>query len=265
VVLEGADLLSAALDAGTPVEAVYVAPGRRMPGPDGDVVERAYSTGSRVFDLAPGVLERIADTVTPQPILAVVGYAPGRLADVPTGSLVMVCVDIRDPGNAGTMIRTADAAGADAVIFCDGTVDPTNPKTARASAGSLFHLPVVAGPAAAEVVADLRRRGFVVVGAVVRGGSDYTSFDWRSPTALLFGNESSGLDAEVVELLDERVSIPMTGRSESLNVASAAAVLCFEALRQRRSGASPDLHGPAAASPSTMLTVQEQRSRSGSP
>jgi RNA methyltransferase, TrmH family len=265
LVLEGADLLSAALGAGAPVEAVYVAPGGRAPGPDGDIVERAYSAGARVFDLAPGVLERIADTVTPQPVIAVVGYVPGRFPDVPTGFLVVVCVEIRDPGNAGTMIRTADAAGADAVIFCDGTVDPTNPKTVRASAGSLFHVPVMTGPGAAEVFAELRRRGFVVVGSVVRGGSDYASFDWRRPTALVFGNESSGLDTTLVDILDERVSIPMRGKSESLNVASAAAVLCFESLRQRRSGASSATPGPAATSPSTMLTVQEQRTRSGSP
>ncbi len=182
----------------------------------------------------PGVVDRIADTVTSQPILAVVGYVPGRLEDVERLSMVVVCVDIRDPGNAGTMIRTADAAGVEAVICCDGTVDPTNPKTVRASAGSLFHLPVVTGAGAPEVLATLKGWGFVTAGAVVRGGSDYAAFDWRRPVALVFGNESSGLGQTTGDLLDERISIPMTGRAESLNVGSSAAVLCFEALRQRR-------------------------------
>lgn len=205
---------------------------------DARVVERAHAAGARVFTLAPGVVERVADTVTPQPVLAVVAHPPGELEQVAGGSMVMVCVDVRDPGNAGTMIRTADAAGLDGVVCCEGTVDPTNPKTVRASSGSLFHVPVVTGGTVDEVVGSLRARQFVTVGAVVRGGSDYTAFDWRRRVALVFGNESSGLPPAVADRLDELVSIPMGGRAESLNVGSAAAVLCFEARRQRTAPAA---------------------------
>jgi TrmH family RNA methyltransferase len=257
LVVEGADLLSAALEAGAAVEAVYVATGGRAGAAEGQAVERAYAAGARVFDLAPGVIERVADTVTPQPILAVVGYAPAELEDLSGGSIIMVCVDIRDPGNAGTMIRTADAAGLDAVICCDGTVDPTNPKTLRASSGSLFHLPVIWGGAAGQVVETLKGRGFVTVGAAVRGGSDYAGFDWRRPVALVFGNESSGLSPAMVGLLDGQVSIPMGGHAESLNVGSAAAVLCFEARRQRRAGGEVAARLAPAAPASTMLTMNQ--------
>jgi TrmH family RNA methyltransferase len=203
-----------------------------------DAVGRAYQHGARVFDLAPGVIERVADTVTPQPVLAVVGFVPASIEDVaPSSSMVLVCADVRDPGNAGTVIRTADASGVDAVVCCDGTVDPTNPKTVRASAGSVFHTPIVMGGDALDVVGDLHRRGFTTVGTVVRDGTDYTAFDWRQPVAVVLGNEASGLTAELAAALDARVSIPMTGQAESLNVSVSAAVLCFEALRQRRTGA----------------------------
>jgi TrmH family RNA methyltransferase len=248
-------LLSTALDAGAAVEAVYVAPGGRAAAAAVRAVERAHTFGARVFDLAPGVIERVAGTVTPQPVLAVVGYEPATLADLGAASMVMVCVDIRDPGNAGTMIRTADAAGLDAVVCCDGTVDPTNPKTVRASAGSLFHVPVVSGGEAGELLRGLRGSGFVTIGAVVRGGSDYCAVDWRGPVALVFGNESSGLGPAVEGLLDEQVSIPMDGRAESLNVGSAAAVLCFEARRQR---------GPAPARSGGRVAVPPDRARPGS-
>lgn len=251
--VEGAELLTTALDAGLPVESVYVAPGGRSIPAIAGALQRAFATGARVFDLAPGVLERLADTVTPQPVVAVVGFIPASLTTLERSSLVLVCADVRDPGNAGTMIRTADAAGVDAVVCCDGTVDPTNPKTVRASAGSLFHVPLVVGGEATAVLDRLRTWGLSAVGAEVRGGVDYTRFDWRCRVALVVGNEASGLDSAVRSRLDHRVSIPMAGRAESLNVSVSAAVLCFEALRQRRSDACPggDLGGPTISGMTT--------------
>jgi len=123
-VVEGSELLSMALEAGAPIESVYVAPEGRANSSVAEVVERAYATGARIFDLGPGVIDRISDTVAPQPIVAVVGFVPTGLPELRDASMVIVCVDVRDPGNAGTMIRTADAAGVDAVVCCDGTVDP---------------------------------------------------------------------------------------------------------------------------------------------
>jgi TrmH family RNA methyltransferase len=234
--------VSVALDAGAVVEAVYVAPEGRANAGVAAVVDRAFARGVRVFDLAPGVIERVSDTVHPQPVLAVVGFSPAPLEVARDQSTVMVLVDVRDPGNAGTMIRSADAAGIGAVIHCDGSVDPTNPKTVRASAGSIFHLPVVVGGDAGSVVGALQRWDFTTVGTAVRDGADYAEFDWRRRVALVFGNEASGLDLSLIERLDARVSIPMVGHAESLNVAVSASVLCFEMLRQRRTG------GPGADS-----------------
>ena len=150
--------------------------------------------------------------------------------------MVVVCVDVRDPGNAGTLIRTADAAGAGGVVCCEGTVDPYNPKTVRASAGSVFHLPIVAGGEAVTAIGTLRRSGLRALGTVVRDGVDYADVDLTDRVALLFGNEASGLAPDVLAALDVPVTIPMAGRAESLNVSVTAAVLCFEVLRQRRQG-----------------------------
>jgi TrmH family RNA methyltransferase len=236
MVVEGAELLSVALDAGAPVESVYIAPEGRDNATVLAVSSRAFEAGSRVFDLDAGVLERVADTVTPQPVLAVVGFQPSDLGALRQADLVVVCSDVRDPGNAGTLIRTADAAGADGVVCCDGTVDPYNPKTVRASAGSVFHLPIVAGGEVDSVIETLRGFGLRTLGTVVRDGVDYSDVDLTDRLALVFGNEASGLSEGVLAALDVAVTIPMAGRAESLNVSVSAAVLCFEVLRQRRKG-----------------------------
>ncbi|HTX63476.1 MAG TPA: RNA methyltransferase [Acidimicrobiales bacterium] len=197
-----------------------------------EVVRLAVAAGSRIYELAPGVIGRVASTVTPQPLLAVFPMPDER--KVPAGAqLVVVMADVRDPGNAGTVLRTADAAGVGAVVVCGGAVDPYNPKTVRASAGSIFHVPIVLGGDPASVLDALGAAGFRRLGAVVRGGEDYASVDWCVPTALVLGNEAWGLPAGFE--LDGLVGIPMEGRAESLNVGMACAVLCFEALRQRRS------------------------------
>ncbi len=234
MVVEGAELLSVAIAAGAEVEAVYVDPAGADLPPVAAVTGTVLASGGRVFDLAPGVMERVASTVAPQPLLAVVSYASATLGCLEGATLVVVCVDVRDPGNLGTVIRTADAAGVDAVVCCDGTVDPTNPKTVRATAGSLFHVPVVHGGATTSILAELASHGLTTVATVVRGGDDYAGFDWTRPVALVLGNEATGLDTALAAGLDVGVTIPMAGRSESLNVGVSAAVLCFEALRQRR-------------------------------
>jgi RNA methyltransferase, TrmH family len=140
---------------------------------------------------------------------------------------------VRDPGNAGTVIRTADAVGASAVVFAESTVDPTNPKTVRASAGSIFHLPVLEGGPVVELIRRLREGGYTTVGTLARDGDPYTDFDWCQPVAIVLGNEAAGLADEVVDAIDATVTIPLDGQAESLNVSTAAAVVCFEARRQR--------------------------------
>jgi TrmH family RNA methyltransferase len=251
VAVEGAELLAAALEAQIPVESAYVAPGGRDDAAVSRVLEELYARGGRVFDLAPGVIERVADTVTPQPLVAVVSFEPAELGTVSDAGSVMVCVEVRDPGNLGTMIRTAESAGVGGVVCSEGTVDPTNPKCLRASAGSVFRVPVVVAGGAAEVLGRLAEWEFTRVGTVAREGRDYAAFDWSRRIALAFGNESAGLGEDVSPFLDEWVSIPMAGRAESLNVSVSAAVLCFEMLRLRRQSdeASPASTMPAMGTP----------------
>lgn len=230
--VEGIEVIRTALMAGAVPESLYLAAeGASAPGPS-ELAARAAELGARVAELAPGVMARVADTVTPQPVLAV--FPMVDVPEVPErAQLVVVMVDVRDPGNAGTVLRTADAAGVDAVVCCGGTVDPYNPKTVRSSAGSLFHVPLVLGDDPSSVLDGLSASGYRRLGAVVRDGEDYATVDWSSRIALVLGNEASGLAPSLP--LDGAVAIPMAGRAESLNVGMACAVLCFEALRQRRS------------------------------
>jgi TrmH family RNA methyltransferase len=234
-VLEGAKLVGEALDAGAPLEALFVAPGAE----DEPAVARAEAAGVRVHRLASGVLERVAGTVTPQPLLAVAPWCDAPLDAVRGASFVVVCADLRDPGNAGTVLRSAEAAGAGAVILCDGSVEAFNPKTVRASAGALFHVPVVQGGAPEDVLDALAHWGLRRLGATAEGGRAHTDVDLTVPVALALGNEAHGLPPGLAARLDGLVTIPLAGRSESLNVGMAAAVLCFEVARQRMATGSP--------------------------
>ncbi len=234
--VEGPKLLGVALQVGAEVESVYLAPGAGAA--ELDVAEAAQAVGARVFELAPGVLDRVADTVTPQPVLAVVRTpaVPGDAFD--NAGLVVVCVDVRDPGNLGTVVRSAAAAGADAVVCCAGTADPFNPKTVRSSAGAVLQVPLLVDVDAPSVLDELGRRGLRRVGALPAGGRPHTEVDWSLPSAVVLGNEAAGLGGAVEERLDDRVTIPMAPGVESLNVSMAATVLCFEVVRQRS-----NLHG----------------------
>ena len=214
------------------MESVYVSPdgsGREAPE-----VRAAWDAGVRVYDLEPGVLERVAGTVTPQPVLAVVGMEETGIGDLSGSGPVIVCVDVRDPGNLGTILRSAEASGAAGVVCCDGTVDVYNPKCVRASAGALFHVGVVSGGAPAAVLEALGSAGRRRLGSAIGAGTSYEEVDLAAPFALVLGNEARGLPDTLASWLDGVVTIPMEGRSESLNVGMACAVLCFEAARQRR-------------------------------
>lgn len=246
-VLEGPNVVSTALRAGADLEALYVAPGAEVACPE--VLALAASRGVDVLWLAAGVLERVSDTVTPQPVLAVARRQPALLADLASADLVVVGVDVRDPGNAGTLVRSAEAAGAHGVVFCRGSVDVTNPKTVRASAGALFHVPVVEGGDPQEVLGVLGDLGLVRMGASARGGVAPDQADLTRPVALVFGNEAHGLSTDLGPSLDGLLTIPMPGRAESLNLGMAAAILLYEAHRQRRPGASSEMTGGPGVSP----------------
>lgn len=228
-VVEGTTNVLTALEAGAPVTDVFV-----EPGADARVVATAEGAGIAVHQLAPGTLERVGDAVTPQPVAAMVRAVDQPLDALSGASFVVLCAGVSDPGNLGTVIRSAEAAGAQAVICAEGSVDMYNPKTVRASAGSMFFVPLVAGGDPVGIVRQLEGWGVTSVAAVAHGGSDPASVDLTRRVALVLGNETAGLDTEVVEAVHERVTIPMAGRGESLNVGMAAAILTFEVARQRR-------------------------------
>lgn len=232
-VVEGATLLRAALEAGAEVESCYLAPGAEGDPAVAGAADAARTAGARVFALAPGVLERVTDTVTPQPVVAVVRQPAMQAGVLDTATFAVVCAEVRDPGNLGTVVRSAAAAGADVVACTAGTVDPFNPKTVRASAGAVLAVPLVVDLDAGEVVRRLRGGGARAVGAVAHGGRPHTAEDWTAPVALVLGNEAAGLPAEVSAALDTTTTISLSGRVESLNVSMAATVLCFEVARQR--------------------------------
>jgi len=180
-------------------------------------------------------LAAIADAVTPQGIVARCRNIVRPLEVLPESArLIAIGVDVRDPGNAGSIIRAADAAGADAVIFTGDSVDPLNPKAVRATVGSLFHLPVIVERDTAGVLDALHSRGLAVLAADASGETSLFDTDLAAPTAWLFGNEAHGL-GEVAELADQRVSIPIYVHAESLNLAAAAAVCLYASAQAQRS------------------------------
>lgn len=179
------------------------------------------------------VIAAMSDTVTPQGVIAVTRQFPADLDAVIMARphLVAVLHEIRDPGNAGTILRAADAAGADAVVFTGDTVDPYNPKVVRSTTGSLFHLPHVVGVDLATVSSALRGAGLQVLAADI-SGEDLTAAradgTLAAPTAWVFGNEARGLEPADLDLADRVLRLPIYGRAESLNLATAASVCLYE-------------------------------------
>jgi RNA methyltransferase, TrmH family len=213
------------------------------------LVSAARDAGADVQLVSGEVMSELAQTVTPQGLLAVCDFVDVPLAalDNSTMRLAALLANVRDPGNAGTVLRTADAAGADAVVFADASVDPYNGKCVRASAGSLFHLPVVAGARLADAVVALKDAGLRIVAADGRSGTTLDDPDTRealrAPTAWLFGNEAWGLPPELLALADQSVAVPIYGRAESLNLAAAAAV-CLYASASAHALSGAGLNGP---------------------
>jgi RNA methyltransferase, TrmH family len=241
---EGPQAVREALDLPGCVVEVFAVPAAAVGHPDIHDLATGADVPWRLVDEA--ALASLAETVHPQGLVAVCRFLDRPLVDVLPRStsrapgLVAVCADVRDPGNAGTVIRCADAAGASAVVLTGSSVDPYNGKAVRASVGSLFHLGLAVEPDTAAVVAELQRRGYQVLAADGAGETDLDdALDdglLAHPSAWLFGNEAWGLPAEVAALADHRVRIPIHGRAESLNLATAAAVCLYASARAQRRG-----------------------------
>lgn len=232
-------LLAEALAAGVEIRSVFVEPA----GQDLPAVRTARGAGVDVHDVLDGALARVLDMPTPQSVVAVAAADPvqadavleqARSARRP----VMVLVEVQDPGNAGTLVRVAEAAGCAGVVLTERSVDLHNPKTVRATAGALFRLPVAEGADALRLVSAADGMGIPSWATVRDGGEVIDDVDLSGSGLLLVGSESHGLPAEVVAVATGRLSIPMEGSVESLNAAVAGALVAFEAARQRRAGAA---------------------------
>jgi TrmH family RNA methyltransferase len=205
-----------------------------------DLRESAAAAGIDVDFATEPVIEAMADTVTPQGIIAVAKQFPTALRDVLAAQprLIAICEEVRDPGNLGTIIRAADAAGADAVVLTGRTVDPYNPKVVRATTGSLFHIPISRGGDLDAAVSAIRGAGLSVVAADVKGDDlleARAAGRLARPTAWLFGNEARGLEDEALALADVALRLPIYGSAESLNLATAASVCLYESAFAQRS------------------------------
>lgn len=185
------------------------------------------------------VFSRMSDTVTPQGILCLVRQRHCNIEDILRNDdkkhmLFIILEEIQDPGNLGTIFRTAEAAGADGVIMSGQTADIYNPKTIRSTMGSVYRVPFCYTDALLPVMETLRQKGLRIYAAHLSGEIDYDDHDYRGGTAFLIGNEGRGLREETAAAADERIRIPMEGKVESLNAAVASSILLYEAYRQRR-------------------------------
>lgn len=225
--VEGAQAAAEAVATGA-AEQLFHVPGStgRVP----EVVEAAERAGLEVESVSEHVMAHLTSAVTPQGVVAVARFVDVPLSDLGPGTTAVLC-SVRDPGNAGTILRSADAFGAAGVVFAEDSVDAYNAKAVRSSAGSIFHVPVARGVPATEAIAELRAAGATVLAAAADGEADVNEIDLSGHTAILLGNEAWGLSPELLALADGSVRVPIAGRAESLNLAAAAAILLFGSTR----------------------------------
>jgi RNA methyltransferase, TrmH family len=228
--VEGLQAVGEAVDSGPGLSTLFVS---SIDGSE-PVVRRAEGAGTSTLHVSDDVMAHLTSTVTPQGIVGVSPFVDVSLEGVSDTTLGCILYSARDPGNAGTVLRSADAAGAGVVVFTTSSVDVYNPKAVRSSAGSLFHVPVVREVSVEDSVRTFREAGATVYAAAADGDVDLYELDLSGPVAFLFGNEAWGLPGEVGGLADRTVRVPIAGRAESLNLAAAASVCLFEAARQRR-------------------------------
>ncbi len=228
--VEGWRWLEEALDLPEPAECVLVVAGASRSAAEAGLLARARATAKEFSEVSAEQLARLTENVHPPGVAALVRWKARRVdelgATLPLAgpSLVLALDAVGDPGNAGAIVRTADWFGAAGVIFGAGSVEPTNPKAARATMGSLFHLPIALAGELPPTLERLRLAGFSAVGAALEG-DDMRAFAWPERCALVVGNEAGGIQPSVAASLDRTVRIPSFGRAESLNVAVASALL----------------------------------------
>lgn len=237
--IEGFEELDLALGAGVVPRVVFYCPDLMAdPAEQARVIQEVASRGSEIVRLGRAAFEKVAYREGPDGFLAVVDTQTRHCADldVPANALILLCETVEKPGNLGAMLRTADAAGVNAVIAADPVTDWGNPNLVRASKGTVFSVPVVSDSTEASL-GWLRAHGIPLVAATPDTEVEYTDVDYTGPVAIAVGAEKEGLSDRVLQAATHRVRIPMVGRANSLNVSTSAAIITYEAVRQRRSRA----------------------------
>jgi len=245
ILIEGYRELKRALDNGVPVETVFYCEALFQGSNEGPLLEQARAGGADLFATTEAVFRKMAYRDRPEGLLGLAPQQPLALADLKLSPapLIVVAEAIEKPGNLGTILRSADATGVDAVLLCDPVTDLYNPNTVRASIGTLFSVPVVQVPTP-EGLAWLRQHAVQIIAASPHAALEYTAVDLRRPSAFVVGSEQYGLSEAWLAAADVSVFIPMLGQADSLNVAMATTILLYEAVRQRRSLTQ---HWPLAA------------------
>jgi TrmH family RNA methyltransferase len=229
-VVEGPVLVAEAVASGVALHRVFSEPDALT----AELAATLQAAGVEPILVQPGGLGRVLDTATPRPVAAVVPLPTHGLDAAARSDLVLVLADVADPGNVGTLVRTAEAAGVGAVVCCGTTADPYAPKAVRASAGSILRLAVVVDQDAPAVLETLGDAGVTRLALSAGAEGAYDTVDLAGPVAVVLGSEAHGLAPDLTSRVDLMVSIPMVGSVESLNVATAGAIVCFEVARQRR-------------------------------
>ena len=233
MIIEGYRLLEMAMDSNTDIRRIFFTEDFRSKNEE--FLMRLSAHASDLVETTEQIISRISETDSPQGITALVSYKTRELYELSFASdpLIAVCDGLQDPGNLGTIIRTADAAGADAVIVLPGTCNPFMPKAIRATAGSIFGLPL-AFVEPEELVGWLMERSISLVVAEAHASKTVYDADFTRPLAFAFGNEAVGVSEYLRYNSDSLVSVPIWGKAESLNVAASAAICLFEVVRQRK-------------------------------
>ncbi len=232
--IEGTRFTSEALKENTDICYVVLSESFASAGGSEELLEQIIHSPFKCYVVADSLFDAISDTQNPQGILAVLEQKKKQLKDeVISDGLLVITDTIRDPGNMGTIIRTADAAGCIGVIIPEGCVDIYNPKVLRATMGSVFHVPIYHCASVAEAIKAVKERGFTICASYLEGSTSIYKTDLSGNVALVIGSESDGISDITVQNADLLIKIPMAGRAESLNASAAAAVMIFEAMRQR--------------------------------
>lgn len=236
LLLDGAHLVNDARSSGLRFETVAVAASRlTSQTEEGLLAQRLEREGIDVVEASDAVFDALSPVRSPSGIVAIAGRRSVSAADIcaqPDG-FILAAVDVQEPGNVGALIRVAEAGGMTGALVCGVSASPFSWKALRGSMGSVLRLPIAAGLTAHQAFTLMRKSGVRTIAAVPRGGQDPDAVDWRGKVGLLLGGEGPGLTDEAIALSDARVTIPMAGGVESLNVAAAGAILVYAARRQR--------------------------------